>query len=531
MTRVFDFCVTFGFCVFRSGGARRSGATQRPNLRKTFSIKCPKSIAGVTLTPSSAPDELYSVLEAFRPFLKSIDMRTVAVRSTSDGEWENLITSLTVSEKTLNEVASVQEKLPKIRNNEVALFLTAAPFDYSPFDYFVQGKIRHQRLFVGGGGIGIGGITIRTRQFDPLKLKVTSSRRRIEGLSKRVLSSANLNSSPEREGLWAIAQSQTGLPKELYYEDMNDLLKSTLRIEEINHAKNFELTISDLAKIENVTFSASSFVVEISKIIGLKNLQLNVLQGRSEKGGNFHTSWRNRYSIDEIEAQQPSETVSVTVQPPDIFPFDSITIELIHRGSFLTIDDTWKRAPLQNVVAPYFKVLDAFCSIDMFKEMLLKPQNFEHAPELMFENAVSWLLSLAGFHTIYLGANTKATKTSFDVLRKYDKYQIGSADIIAYEDNERLLLVDCDIGGLDEQKIQKLVEISEYFKTLCDYGELKIVPVLFTSKSLREDDKKKPVAIVDGNLIERILEDISKGDRESARSRIYICHGRKSKKN
>jgi hypothetical protein len=56
---------------------------------------------------------------------------------------------------------------------------------------------------------------------------------------------------------------------------------------------------------------------------------------------------------------------------------------------------------------------------------------------------------------------------------------------------------------------------------LCDYGELKIVPVLFTSKNIGEDAKKKPVAIVDGNLIERILEDISKGDRESARSRIY----------
>ena len=169
-----------------------------------------------------------------------------------------------------------------------------------------------------------------------------------------------MNTTPEREGLWAIAQSQTGLPKELYYEDMYDLLKSTLRIDELDHSKDFELTISDLAKIENVTFSPSSFVVEISKILCLKNLQLNVLQKRSEKGGDFHTSWRNRYLIDEIEAQQPSgETVSVTVQPPDVIPFDLITIELIHRGSFLIIDDNCKKAPLQNVVVPYFKVLDA----------------------------------------------------------------------------------------------------------------------------------------------------------------------------
>lgn len=363
------------------------------------------------MTPALAPDKLYSVLEAFHPFLKSVDMRTFAVSSTLEGEWENLITSFTVSDKTVNEVKSEQEKLPKIRNNEVALFLEAAPFDYSPFDYFVKGKIRHGRLIVGGGGIGVGGTTIRTKQFDPLELKVTSSRRRIEGLSKWVLSVTNLNTTPEREELWAIAQRQTGLPKELYYEDMNDLLKSTLRIEEISHAKDFELTISDLAKIENVTFSASSFVVEISKILDLKNLQLNVLQGRSEKGGEFHTIWRNRYSIDEIEAQQPKKTVSVTVEPPNIFPFDSIRMELIHRGSFLTIDDSWNRAPFQNVVEPFFKVLDAFCSIDVFKEMLLKPQNFENAPQLMFENAVSWLLSLAGFHTIYLGQTRKLQRS------------------------------------------------------------------------------------------------------------------------
>ena len=474
------------------------------------------------MAPASAPDELYYVLEAFRPFLKSIDMRIFAVRSPSDREWENLVTSFIVSEKTVDEVKSLQEKLPKIRNNEVALFPIAAPFDYSLFDYFVQGKIGHERVLVGGGGVGIGRITIRAKTFDPLRLKVTSSRRRIEGLTKRVLSAANSNSAPEREGLWAIAQSQTRLPKELSYSDMDELIKDTLRTDDLRHNKDFELTISDLAKIENVTFNASSFVVEISKILGLENLQLNILQGRSESGGFLRTVWRNRYSLDEIETQQPRETVSVTVQPPDVFPFDNITLELIHRGSFLIIDESWKTAPLQNVVEPFFKVLDAFCPMDEFREMLLKPETFENAPEKMFENAVSWLLSLAGFHTIYLGANSKATKKFFDALRMHDKYHIGSTDIVAYEDNKRVLLVDCDIKGVDEKKIQKLVEICDYFKSGSSCKELEIVPVLFVPRSYGEAAKNKPVAIADGPVIESMLEEIAKGDREGARSKISL---------
>jgi hypothetical protein len=474
------------------------------------------------LTPASTPDELYSVLEAFSPFLKSIDARTIAVRSSSDGEWENLFTSFFVSEKSVDEVKSLQAKLPKIRNNEIALFLIAAPFDYSPFEFFVKGEAKLQKVLAGAGSFGLGGITVRSKPFDPLKLKVFSSQRRIEGHLKSVLRAENSNSAPERVELWSIAQRQNRLAKEFGYEDVNDLIKEMFRTDDLSPNKDFELTICNLAKIEKTTFNTSSFIVEISKIVGLKNLQLNVLQGRSETGWDSRTVWRKCYSIDETQAQPTRETLSLTVQPPEIFPFDNITLKLIHRGSSLTIDETWIRAPLQNVVEPFLQVLGAFCSIDKFREMLLKPETFKNAPEKMFENAVSWLLSLAGFHTIYLGANNKATKTSFDVLRANESYHIGSTDIVAYEDNERLLLVECDLSGFEEKKIQKLIEIRDYFQNSCSYKELKMVPVLFSPRTSSEEDKKKSVAVVDGAVIKSMLEEIAKGDRKSARSKVVI---------
>jgi hypothetical protein len=56
------------------------------------------------LTSDIEYDDVYSVLQAFKPFLKSIDMRTIAVRNQSGEDWENFITSMVISEKSVDEV-------------------------------------------------------------------------------------------------------------------------------------------------------------------------------------------------------------------------------------------------------------------------------------------------------------------------------------------------------------------------------------------------------------------------------------------
>ena len=69
------------------------------------------------------PVELGSVLEALKPALKSMDVRTFAV-ATPEGDWQNLITSVFMTENTVDEVKNQQERIPLLRNNEVALFLS-----------------------------------------------------------------------------------------------------------------------------------------------------------------------------------------------------------------------------------------------------------------------------------------------------------------------------------------------------------------------------------------------------------------------
>lgn len=456
-------------------------------------------------------------------------MRTVAVRPESGEDWENLVTSMAVSERSVEEVEMEQRKLPKLRNGQFALFPFAVAFDFDVFEGIARGEISHKWLNISkGSGSAYRTLRIKTKQFNPLKLKMLSIWGRPNGTPKWVLTAANSNTSPEREQLWSIVQRQSLEAKRLYYSSMEDLIKDALKVDDLSHAKDFELTISNLAQIGRVTFSKSTIDVEISKISGLKNLRLNVIQSRAKNGGSHYPIWRERITIDE-KADIPNGQIYIieeSIQPPDLLPFDSVSLQLIHWDSALQLDETWERAPLRNVVEPFFKVLGAFCPTDEFKKMLLEPENCGKEPEKIFENAIVWLLSLAGFSTIYLGTKIKNLEKkgerSFEVVRVQESgYQIGGADIIAYEENKRLLLIDCDTGSLDDKKIHGLIETQQYFKNLSDFGKIECIPVLFSPRAYGEV-KDMQVAIADRTVIESIFEDLARGDRESARSRILV---------
>jgi len=124
---------------------------------------------------------------------------------------------------------------------------------------------------------------------------------------------------------------------------------------------------------------------------------------------------------------------------------------------------------------------------------------------------VAWLLSLAGYNPLHLGK-------SFEKCRTETGFEFGSADIIAYEENERILLVDCDTGPIDQNKIQRLIELGNFFsECLKEYRGLEIIPVLITPKEFT-GQPKKGLRIVDCRYLKRILEEIAKGQQKKARA-------------
>lgn len=154
--------------------------------------------------------------------------------------------------------------------------------------------------------------------------------------------------------------------------------------------------------------------------------------------------------------------------------------------------------------------------------MLLEPLDCGRHPETIFENAVTWLLSMAGLSPIHLGAKVKDLKgkdRSFDVLRNKAGLEVGCADIIAYQENKSMLLVDCDIGPtLDDKKVQKLEETQKHCQNVFSkYPQFQIIPVLFSPRELNWVQASGSVVIVNKFRLEQMFEAVVSGDREKAR--------------
>ncbi|MCW4024531.1 MAG: hypothetical protein NWF01_05800 [Candidatus Bathyarchaeota archaeon] len=470
--------------------------------------------------PVMASDKLLSVLNVFQPLLNSIDIRTVAIRNPSNNIWTNLLTSVFVTNKTVETVLVEHERLPTIRNNDFMLLFRAEAFDLKIFNEFVEGALRFYLPEAGD-------IRIPVRKFSPLDLKVLSSRKRMREQIKWVINASGGNQEPDRSSLWSIVSNQHLEAKRWTYSGVIELLKDVLDIDNISSGdgRDFEITVFNDIKLQNARFVGKAFQVEVVKSNNLERLQLNFnLQREDAQGYSQRTIWRTITSIEDGKQQEKdnSDIVKIVVTPSSVLPFDHMDVELIHSDAPFTIDDVCANAPLENVVEPLLKTLSAFCSFEDFKNMLLEPEHYGKQPQKIFENAVTWLLSLAGFSAIHLGVEIKTPygKKSFDTLSAVESsHNIGSADIIAYEDNKRVLLIDCDIGPLDDKKIGMLLETRKHFESSNNFGQVSFVPVLCTPKDCQKLERRG-VIIFDKGILEDVFEDLLKGNRNYARENI-----------
>lgn len=456
-----------------------------------------------------APDELYHILEAFKTALKSIDVRTVAVCPPSEEHWQNLVTSISLSDKTLAEVRAEHEKLPNIRNpnNQFAIFMNAYAFNYLIFDEISNGKIRFPTPY--------GTNRVKTRAFDPLNLKVTSTQEWLEGSTFHVLKAVDQGDLEVRKNFWDVVYRQNSFAKTFGFPNVQKLIQHYLKIKNYDHnaRKDLEITILPLAKIDNIQFSNKQVNIKLQNPHQLNNLQLNL-----HLEHDLRSVWLNPRKID-------GKDILVRFEITESSPLDTLIVELIHHDSGLTLDRTSKKVPLENVVEPFVKTLDTFCSLNKLKKMLFEPEKYGKKSDKIFENAVTWLLSLAGFEAIHLGVlitKLNGKQESFDVLSAESGVPIAWADIIAYEENERILIIDCTIGPVTEVKVQRLAETKKYFREkLKGFEKLLIVPILFTTKDYRRSSPSPDVMIADQTIIKKIFEALAQGKREDARSILY----------
>ena len=164
-----------------------------------------------------SPDELYFVLESFKPALKSIDLRCVAVATPSEDYWQNLVTSIFFSDKTVDEVKNEQKTIRKIRNNFFAIFYDAVPFNYSVLGKIAEGQLRIPLVPIGGN-------TIQFRESDLYQLKVSSSQEWINGSYSWILRTAHSGSEEERKELWSIVDEQSILATQFGFNSIPQMI-------------------------------------------------------------------------------------------------------------------------------------------------------------------------------------------------------------------------------------------------------------------------------------------------------------------
>jgi hypothetical protein len=472
------------------------------------------------LTNKAASDELGSILEAFGPALISIDIRTVAGKLSSEGNWVNLITSILITKKTVDEVITEQKKLPEVVNDQFGILHEAIPFDLMFFENIAQlGLIPLQKA----------GSEVEIRRFSPYSLRVFPNLGNFRGAMQQPLVATGLSPQPleERNELWTIARKQNALAKRLGCSDYVELIKEMLQIDfSDGDSRDILIVIESPARLESATFNDSTFVVEVCKSSAVRNLQLNLFLKRKSDGffGFEKTIWKKILPLkEELESKNGSCLIKESVELEDLLPFDQMNVELLHANSALTLSTRSVIAPLKNVTEPCLKTLDKFIQLEDLKKMLLDPYTFGKEPNRIFEIAVSWLLSLAGLNPIYLGFIVKDScgkERRFDSLKLETGYDVGCADILAYKENDCILIIDCDIGPIDDKKIQRLSQTCKHFDTLLPmFGKLRFLPILFTPQECSVQEKDG-VRLVGRNEIESIFEELAKGNRDMACSKI-----------
>jgi hypothetical protein len=461
---------------------------------------------------------LFEAVEAFSSSFKSVDLRIVAVKP--EDQWINVITSIFLSSKSKEETnvqqQQARDKLPQ-NTDKFCVLLTCYLFKSLPtlFKQIQKGKITANR------------IPIKFREFDPSELRVDqflpSYLKEME--EWRLVGSEAQGKEEDRRNLWPIVNSQNGAARLRGYKDIYELIMETLRIADFHNGRprDFVFGIPMPARIAEVSLVDSSVIIKTKKVFGLEGLQLNLSNRRINKvTGNYEPIWRKTELVKECKYSPPSEVCQATnsIELTNSRPHDRIEVDLINRQvPTLSIDMTFLMVPLKNAVEPFAKTLNDFCSLEVFKERLLNPERCVEdgtKPNIIFENAVSWLLSLLGLSILPLGRHferLKIPKTS---------YEVGSVDIIAYRENECLLLIDCDTSIPDDKKIRSMKAVRDHFKFIQDeFRRPDIGSIIFSPKDCTGiQTGSSNVKIVDRHQITWILEKVMEGKSGDARTSL-----------
>lgn len=458
---------------------------------------------------------LDDLLYNFKFSFSSCEVRTFA--ALQDDKLVNIVTSLIFSYKPIDPKRN--DNLVKIEN----AFSTGKV-------RFIYNCIHPDNAYTIFQDISVNGIikrrsfpSVNFSQFDASELRVNPDTKKMkEDFGWNIFTCEHQREQIE-QSVWSLLESQRGKAINLNYSGMYDLINDLLEIYNYNSGdkRDFIVQVPIYARIAELTQEK----VKVQMHHTISNLFLNLTLQRSEYYQYMKID-KKQMSIEKCKQinEDPFCYFENTFRfQKEIKPHDFIDVSLLNsKIPVLTLDQNRAIVPLENTVEPFAKTLFEFYPLDIFKKHLFEPEKYKNAQDV-FQDAIIRLLSLLGLPTAVQG-NRKyiidKERATYEVV-KSGSIPIGSADIISYIENEKMLLIDCTIDIPDENKINRLNSLVKHFSFIQnEQGYPRISSLIFTPKDCRhiQNNVGIPVVkIIDKFNIEDLLELALQGKPENVR--------------
>jgi len=293
--------------------------------------------------------------------------------------------------------------------------------------------------------------------FNPQFLHVTEHPPYLSPFSEgKLLGAASDHQILHRHKGWESSNEIEDLIISMGFDNIDQWINDTLKIEGYGkgNANSFYIGLPIKVKIIDIKIKENEVTFNIKAHKKLSNLQTNIYK-KIEERGYYKIHERNHKSLTSQKDMNDYVLYTDKVVFNKIHPNDLVEAQLIS-VNFPRIKLDVKRSwpPLENTLEPLINTFRKFYNLDQFTNQLLNPEEIKpikkrvrHDPSWLFEEAISWLLSIGGLSVVRLGEKE---------IIHLDYGRNLSVDILAYKENEYLFLVDCDINHVDQKKIQNL---------------------------------------------------------------------------
>ncbi len=245
------------------------------------------------------------------------------------------------------------------------------------------------------------------------------------------------------------------------FVNLDDVIKTSLELENIHSQIIFIIDADIPARIESIRadkpeLNLNSFEISVIAHQILSNFSVNITsQRRSEKQYLAQVEMQKAARSDDNQNWRGSFRISNSLEKDDRIEFTLVhkDIGYIGRSTFL-LNELYD----DEVRNPLLYALSYFCHLDDFRKMVHSAKGKPVADlksDKKYEVTIQWLLSVAGFQTIWLNKHEEL---------KVDDHLYGTVDCLAYSEKENMLLfVNCTLGNPSEKELSSYREVYYYF--------------------------------------------------------------------